>query len=88
MSSIGQDLRFAVRNLRKNPTFTVVALASLALGIGASAAIFGLIDRVILRTSPVDKPSELVYLQRAGGMMGRREGPNGLSYPMYRNLRY
>ena len=87
MSPIGQDIRFAFRNLRKTPTFTAVALASLALGIGANAAIFGLIDQVMLRALPVKNPSELVYFQRQGPISGRVEGDNRFSFPMYRNLR-
>ena len=87
MSPIGQDIRFAIRNFRKTPTFTAVALASLALGIGANAAIFGLIDQVMLRALPVKDPSQLVYFQREGPQQGRSEGENRFSYPMYRDLR-
>ena len=51
------DLRFALRNLRRSPLFTVVAVASLALGIGANTAIFTLIDQLMLRLLPVTDPS-------------------------------
>jgi predicted permease len=59
------DLRFGVRQLRLNPTFTAVAVLSLALGIGANTAIFQLIDAIRLRTLPVSNPQELAYLDFA-----------------------
>jgi hypothetical protein len=58
-----QDLRFGGRMLRKNPGFTVVAVLSLALGIGANTAIFQLLDAVRLRTLPVQAPQELAEVQ-------------------------
>jgi putative ABC transport system permease protein len=58
-----QDIRFAVRLLSKTPTITIVALLSLALGIGANTAIFGLINAIMLRTLPVRDPQQLVQLQ-------------------------
>jgi hypothetical protein len=56
------DLRFALRQLRLNPTFTAGAVLSLALGIGANTAIFQLIDAIRLRSLPVGSPQELAYL--------------------------
>ena len=58
-----QDLRHAIRLLRRSPVFTIVAMVSLALGIGANTAIFQLIDAVRLRSLPVKEPSELVTVQ-------------------------
>src|SRR5262245_37437522 len=60
LSDTGQDLRFACRTLLKNPSFTVVAVVTLALGIGANTAIFTLFDALLLRSLPVRDPSRLV----------------------------
>jgi predicted permease len=57
------DLRFALRSLRRTPAFTLVAVLSLALGAGANTAIFSLIDSVMLKMLPVDRPAELSFLQ-------------------------
>ena len=66
-----QDLRYGVRILRKNPGFTIVAVVSLALGIGANTAIFQLLDAVRLRTLPVKAPQELAEV-RIADMDGAR----------------
>jgi hypothetical protein len=58
IETLWQDLRFGARLLRLNPGFAVVAIVSLALGIGANTAIFQLIDAVRLRTLPVKSPQE------------------------------
>jgi len=65
-----RDLRFAARLLRTNAGFAVVAIASLALGIGANTAIFQLLDAVRLRSLPVMRPHEIVEVRIAGGNGG------------------
>jgi predicted permease len=73
-----RDLRLAIRQLLKSPGFTTAALLSLALGIGANTAIFGLLNDVLLRTLPVQRPEELVLLRTTEGARGRmsRAGEN------------
>ncbi len=82
-----QDLRFAIRTLRKSPVFTAVAVLSLALGIGANTAIFTLIDQLILRLLPVQDAERLVLLAGRGRHYGGNNGMNALSYRMYQDIR-
>ena len=58
-----QDLRYALRGMRRRPGFAGAAVLSLALGIGANTALFSLLDALLLKTAPVEKPGELVRLQ-------------------------
>jgi predicted permease len=70
-----QDLRYAVRQLTANPGFASIAVLSLALGIGANTAIFGLIDHIMLRLLPVKNPGELLVIRRT------------VSYPSFEEVR-
>jgi predicted permease len=87
MSNLLRDLRYALRVLRRSPLFTGVAVFSLALGIGANAAIFSLIDQLILQELPVKHPEQLILLTARGKHYGSNNGPNALSYPMYQDFR-
>ncbi len=62
MGTILQDLRFALRQLRKNPGFTFTAVVIFALGIGASTAIFAFVDAALVKPLPYRDPSRLVAL--------------------------
>src|SRR5262249_49720905 len=63
LEALAQDLRYALRLLKLNPGFALVAVLSLALGIGANTAIFQLLDAVRLRSLPVAKPQELLAVK-------------------------
>lgn len=93
MTAILQDLRFALRQLRRSPGFALTAILTLALGIGANTAIFSLLDQALLRSLPVRDPQQLVFLEGTGKLWEGHSSINGgdpeayFSYPMYRDLR-
>lgn len=83
VSMWNQDLRYAWRSMRHNPGFTFVAAGSLALGIGASAAIFSLADALLLRPLPVTRPAEMVAFRNTaagGGWGGQFQSVSWLDY--------
>ena len=81
------DLKLAIRGLFRSPLFSIVAILSLALGIGANTAIFTLIDQILLRKLPVKNPEELVMLYQQGPHSGSNMGSRMHSYPIYQQYR-
>ncbi len=77
------DVKLAVRGLFRSPLFSIVAILSLSLGIGANTAIFTLIDQILLRKLPVKNPEELVMLYQQGPHSGSNMGSRVHSYPIY-----
>jgi len=91
MSGIGQDLRLALRLFSKNPVFAAIVIVTLALGSGANTAIFTLLDQVMLRALPVERPDRLVVLHApgpfSGWSMSQSDTVKPLSQPMLDGLR-
>ena len=88
MTNILADVRLALRSWWKAPGFAGIAILSIALGIGANAAIFTLVDQVLLRVLPVGDPHELVQVTFTGTRYGNNWGDGTeLSYPVYKEIR-
>ena len=92
MNSLLQDVRYALRQLRKSPGFALTVVVTLALGIGANAAVFTMFDQVLLRMLPVQEPQNLVRFEWTGGFSGSMssfggDSDNYFSYPAYKELR-
>jgi predicted permease len=84
--TVWQDFRYGFRQLRRSPGFTAVAVVTLALGIGANTAIFALMDAVILRRLPVEKPGELFQVQ-VGNAEGGEGESSSFTNPLWEQLR-
>jgi len=82
-----RDLKIALRQILKSPGFALIALLTIALGIGANTAIFSLFDAVVLRSLPVKDPRELALLSPGANAPTATVGPHSISYPLYRILR-
>ena len=86
LETLVQDVRFGARTLRKNSGFTAVVVITLALGIGANTAIFSLLDSVVLRFLPVEKPEQLVQITRRGPEPGHQGVPS-FTNPIWEQVR-
>ncbi len=87
--TVWQDLRYGVRTLRANPAFAATAMVSLALGIGANAALFQLVNAILLRSLPVSNPQELVSIGWKGETNRKGyfwSGPNDFTYPLWQQI--
>ena len=83
LENLARDVRYGLRSLRRHPGFTAMAVLSLAIGIGANAAIFGVVNAVLFRQFPLSEPETLVNIyetERGGGF-------NPMSHPNIRDLR-
>jgi putative ABC transport system permease protein len=85
MDTFWRDLRFAIRGLGRSPAFTLIAVLTLALGIGANTAIFSVVNAVLLRPLSYDKPDQLISLRSR--LAGRNRNDVPMSQPEYQDIR-
>ena len=71
MSTLGQDLRYATRTLTNSRGFTLVAILTLAIGVGANVAIFSFVDGILLKPLPYDQPERIVLVVHPAAYHGR-----------------
>jgi putative ABC transport system permease protein len=86
METLLQDIRYALRILRRSPGFAIVAVLALALGIGATTAIFSVVDAVILKPLPYEDPGRLVQLWMRFTGIGIPNDQNWVSAPEFMDL--
>src|SRR6185436_1227895 len=84
MQQVIQDLRFAIRGLIKRPGFALIAIVTLAIGIGANSAIFSVVDSVLLRPLPLPDAQSLYAVHTGAASFNRFDGP--FSYPEYEDV--
>ncbi|MFY9549708.1 MAG: ABC transporter permease, partial [Thermoanaerobaculia bacterium] len=87
MTTLRQDLRYALRWLAKNPGFTAVAIATLALGIGANTAIFSVVRGILLRPLPYTEPERIVQVWETAERQGQRRAEIPFAPPVFRDWR-
>ena len=80
METLVHDLRYAVRSLRRSPAFAAVGVLTLAVGIGASTAIFTAIQGVLLRPLPYSDPDRVVFIQEKRAVTGQPSSVSPLNY--------